>query len=115
MSRVPWRRWTLRRGREVIHDYRRDCRKWGHDYSYHPRKRGHEATMIGWGHGLEEGHYFLLTSPESSNRCSIYRIESVSYYADPRDMWTAEVRWCERSIIPQDVLDEAEKVVDGQA
>lgn len=99
----------------MIHDYRKEHRSWGHDYIYRPRKGGHEASMDGWGYGLEAGHYFLLTSPKSSNRCALYRIEWVSYYADPRDMWRAEVSWCERSTLPQDVLDEAEKVVDGQA
>jgi len=77
----------------VIHDYRHTRRGWGHDFTFTPRNGGQEASMVGWGHGLCVGDLLLMTNPKSSNGLSLYRIEEVSYFPDPEDMWSASVRW----------------------
>jgi hypothetical protein len=76
------------------HDYFR-MRTWGHDYTWRPDpgSGGRTGTATGWGPdtggSIVEGDHLLLRNGDRSSR---YRVESVSYYSDPKDMWTARLR-----------------------
>ena len=72
------------------YDYTRCYR--GHDYIFIPRENGLQASAMGWGYGIEEGDILDLKGPNDG--VSPYRVESISYYSDPRDMWSAELRYC---------------------
>jgi hypothetical protein len=74
------------------HDY--TTRRWGHDYTFDPIKGGQRGTALGWGRGLRDGDYLLLQNGAGSTR---YRIERVSYFADPADMWKAELAFDPRA------------------
>lgn len=73
------------------HDYR--VRSWGHDYVYTPRNEGKEASMIGWGRGIEQGDILVLKGPNGGG--SGYRVDRIRYFRDPTDMWEAEVSYVE--------------------
>lgn len=76
------------------HDY--TTRGWGHDYSVREViEGGKELTMYGWGYGLNKGDYLLLQ--DGKGGATRYRIREVSYFNDPRDMWSADVSFAPRS------------------
>lgn len=81
-------------GREKgdTHDY--TVRVPGHDFTFRPRDGGLKGHMMGWGYGLKRGHYLVLPHDEAGT--TRYRIESISYYSDPPDMWSAEVVFAPR-------------------
>jgi hypothetical protein len=68
------------------HDYRDRRRCWGHDITYRPINGGQTLSAQGWGRGLNEGDYILLSNGSADTR---YRIGGVRYSLDPEDMWTA--------------------------
>lgn len=73
------------------HDYRQSARGWGHDYVFRPQDSGKRAHMMGWGFGIKKGDFILMSNPRSDNGETRYQIESVKYFSDPKDMWSAEV------------------------
>jgi hypothetical protein len=79
-----------------VHDYTKPSRGHGHDYTFEPDKGGLEATMIGWGYGIREGHRILMSAPDDSNT-TCYRVTSIKYFRDPKDMWSARVEFSPRS------------------
>ena len=85
------------------HDYTK--RSFGHDCTFRPRNGGLEASMTGWGNGIGEGDFLLLSNPASSRGSSRYQVKTITYYRDPPDMWKADVVFAPRY--------EAEK--DGQS
>jgi hypothetical protein len=74
------------------HDYRKGHRTWGHDLSYRPLPDD-KLKATGWGSGLREGDYMLLSNGDSDTR---YQIETIRYFGDPKDMWTATLRFAPR-------------------
>jgi hypothetical protein len=75
---------------ESTHDYRAATRGWGHDYTYTPSDEGLRARMMGWGRGIRQNDYLLLTNP-STGGTPRYRVINIAYAHDPPDMWRAEV------------------------
>ena len=73
------------------HDYTE--RYWGHDYTFEPIAGGLYGRMMGWGHGIRDGDYLILLSGDETTR---YKVDSISYYRDPPDMWKAEVSFAPR-------------------
>ena len=73
------------------HDYTN--RKWGHDYIFRPINGGMGGSMDGWGFGICRKDFLLLQNGAKSTR---YRVDSISYYSDPPDMWSAEVSFAPR-------------------
>lgn len=76
----------------VTHDYTK--RGWGHDYVYHPIDGGLKGTLMGWGEGIVKGDYILLQNGKDSTR---YRFTEISYYRDPRDMWSGKIKFAPRT------------------
>ncbi len=74
------------------HDYTK--RYWGHDYTITKvRNDGVDISMSGWGRGIAEGDYMLIESQSSepgANSSTRYRVKSVRYCENPRDMWHME-------------------------
>ncbi|WP_163869574.1 hypothetical protein [Myxococcus eversor] len=74
------------------HDYTE--RYWGHDYSIQEvRDDGRSLTAMGWGCGIEEGHFLLLRNGAGSTR---YLVRRIRYMADPHDMWSASLEFAPR-------------------
>lgn len=74
------------------HDYTR--RGWGHDFTFEPEQGGKQGSMMGWGHGLNNGDYLILPVRGGTTR---YQIETVEYFMNPSDMWKASVVFAPRS------------------
>jgi hypothetical protein len=78
-----------------IHDYTARRRYWGHDYALTPDSDPATARIAGWGGGLREGDFLLLTHPET-RIIVVYQLEEVAYYGnpgDPGDQWHGRVRF----------------------
>lgn len=76
----------------TTHDYTR--RYWGHDYTIREvRDDGRSLTAMGWGCGIEEGHFLLLRNGAGSTR---YLVRHIRYMADPPDMWSASLEFAPR-------------------
>jgi hypothetical protein len=82
-------------GREPqTHDYSRSRRGWGHDYTFKSVDGGQRGEMTGWGRGIREGDFLLL---DNKGRSSRYRVDEISHYMDPDDMWSAKVSFAPRT------------------
>ena len=81
-----------------VHDYRTEHRGWGHDYTFTPRNGGLEAHAMGWGSGIEVGDTLLFSHKSAESRESPYTVVSISYFLDPSDMWSAELRFAPRDV-----------------
>lgn len=78
-----------------IHDYTERTRAWGHDYALTPDSDPNTARITGWGSGLREGDFLLLTHPET-RIIVVYRLAEVAYYrkpGDPGDQWRGRARF----------------------
>ncbi len=78
-----------------IHDYTQRKRVWGHDYALTPDADPTTARITGWGGGLCEGDFLLLTHPET-RIIVVYRLTEVEYYSkpgDPGDQWHGRVKF----------------------
>ena len=103
-----------------IHDYTARRRFWGHDYVLTPDEDPVTARISGWGGGLREGDFLLLTHPET-RIIVVYRLEEVEYYSkpgDPGDQWRGRVRFVPaaselgqqvREVGLQDTIDHVER------
>lgn len=77
------------------HDYTDRVCRWGYDIIFHPvTDDGVHAYAIGWGRGIEPGHFILLSN--GPDRTTRYRVESIDYYRDPPDMWKGAVVFAPR-------------------
>lgn len=77
----------------VDHDYGPGHRCWGHDYTVtRVIDGGKRLEAAGWGKGLRKGQTVALTNKANADGRSVYVIESVSYFSDPDDMWSATLR-----------------------
>lgn len=73
------------------HDYTN--RGWGHDYIFNPVDGGLRGKISGFGVGIREGDFLILQNKGDTTR---YRVESIKYCSDPKDMWHAEVVFAPR-------------------
>jgi hypothetical protein len=73
------------------HDYTK--RYWGHDYTFEPVNGGLQARLMGWGMDIKAGDYLLLQNGDDSTR---YQVDSIKYYSDPFDMWSATATFAPR-------------------
>lgn len=72
------------------HDYTEPKRHFGHDLTYSlVNPDGTEVRAIGWGSGISEGDYILLSHADGD--VTRYRFDTVNYKRDPADMWTARL------------------------
>jgi hypothetical protein len=78
-----------------IHDYTERTRCWGHDYTLTPDPDPTTARISGWGSGLREGDFLLLTHPET-RIIVVYQLTEAEYYSkpgDPGDQWRGRARF----------------------
>ncbi len=81
--------------RQQTHDYTR--RTWGHDYTtLRVIDGGQRLRLSGWGLGINAGDYLILQNGNGSTR---YRVDSIDYRTDPRDMWLAEASFAPRQAV----------------
>lgn len=82
----------------TTHDY--TTRYWGHDYTISSiRNNGADISMMGWGHGISDGDFILLQNnggEPGANRTTRYRVKTVHYMSNPRDMWRMEAEFAPR-------------------
>lgn len=60
-----------------------------YDYIFEVAERENWAYMTGQGQGINKGDYLILFSGSNTMR---YQVESIDYYSNPPDMWTALLR-----------------------
>jgi hypothetical protein len=69
-------------------------RYWGHDYVITDvRQDGKEISMMGWGVGISDGDFLLIESQSKepgANPDTRYKVKSINYLGNPRDMWSME-------------------------
>jgi len=70
-------------------DYTIPQRGWGYDFSV-ISINGDLITALGWGLGVEENDLILLGTKKGDK---LYKVLSVEYMDDPRDMWKIRARW----------------------
>ncbi|WP_409311416.1 hypothetical protein [Pectobacterium sp. B1J-3] len=76
------------------HDYTRENRYWGHDLSFKLMDpEGMRLNATGWGTGINQGDFISLSNKGDVTR---YKFETISYYHDPSDMWTAVLLFAPR-------------------
>ena len=75
------------------HNY--TLRYWGHDYTFDPIDGGQRAHMMGWGRGIQAGDYLIIQNGQDTTR---YQIDSIEYYSDPPDMWSAQAIFAPRPL-----------------
>ena len=78
----------------MTHDYSGDKRIWGHDYTLTPISGGMKGRMVGWGRGINTDDFLILDNGKSTSR---YRVDRISYFKDPSDMWSASVTFNPRA------------------
>lgn len=78
------------------HDYSRPV--WGHACTFEPVDGGQTGKMIGFGLGIETGHYLIIRNGTGTTR---YQVSSISYFRDPADMWSAQVVFAARPAPPE--------------
>lgn len=76
------------------HDYTK--RTWGHDYIFQPIRGGLRGQATGWGKEINKGDLLLLENKANKSGSSLYKVVSILYFADPPDMWSAELEWVPR-------------------
>jgi len=76
------------------HDYTSERRRWGHDYAI-TQVKDNTINICGWGYGLSKGDYFVFTN-QKTHDSTRYQIKKIEYYADPTDMWRAEMVFAPR-------------------
>lgn len=76
------------------HDYTNAHRGFGHDITYRPiDSLGRTLHATGWGAGIKKADFILLTNGAGETR---YMVDSITYFADPADMWNAQLLFAPR-------------------
>ena len=71
------------------HDYTK--RSWGHNYEITSiQNDGLNLNMFGWGLGIKKGDFIILKNGSDTTR---YCFGDISYYNDPHDMWTSNLKF----------------------
>lgn len=70
----------------MLHDYRDEICTWGHSITYTPYDDHSPFTALGFGRGISEGDYLLLSNKDSTTR---YKVASISYFHNVTDQWAA--------------------------
>lgn len=74
------------------HDYTM-CR-WGHAYNImEVIDGGQRLKVCGHGHGISEGDFLIMSKGTGETR---YRVDAISYFTDPGDMWSADLAFAPR-------------------
>lgn len=80
---------------KITHDYTRANRRWGHDLAYSlVDSGGMRLKASGWGTGISKDDYILLSNGDGETR---YQFESITYYGNPHDMWSATLVYAPRN------------------
>ncbi|GJE47364.1 hypothetical protein GOFOIKOB_0386 [Methylobacterium tardum] len=75
------------------HDYSRP--RWGHACNtLRVIEEGQHLRVSGFGHGVSAGDYLILPNDGETTR---YRVDTIRYQDDPRDMWFADLTFAPRS------------------
>ena len=70
------------------------AREWGCDYSIQEiRDDGYSISLSGWTEGIEDGDYIIIRNGDGTTR---YKVDSIRYYSDPKDMFSAEASFSPR-------------------
>lgn len=78
----------------TTHDYRRHKRSWGHDLTFSLVDAGGlRLKASGWGTGISKDDYILISNGFGETR---YQFESIEYYGNPHDMWSAVLVYAPR-------------------
>lgn len=80
----------------TTHDYAQ--RGPGHDYTFEPIDGGRRGAAVGWGYGIRVGDTLLLVNRANHDGRAAYRVDEISYYADPPDMWQAKLTFIPRLV-----------------
>ena len=76
----------------ATHDF--SSKRWGWNYNITSiRDEGLNISICGWGVGISNGDFLILTNGSDTTR---YRVQSIDYYRDPHDMWVAEASFSPR-------------------
>lgn len=91
----------------TTHDYRQSTKRWGHDLGVLNLLPDNVIETYGWGRGIKEGDYVLLTnSPLGTD--TRYQVKEIEYKRDPADMWFAKLAFA-----PRGVQSDFQKVMDS--
>ena len=74
------------------HDYTHPV--WGHDVSITTVRSNGILDVCGWGHGVREGDFLIVSHGDGTTR---YQVVWITYYDDPPDMWKAELVFAPRT------------------
>lgn len=78
----------------VVHDFTMPA--WGRDvYIRYSREEGYYVAM-GWTRGIQRGHY--IETVGDRKKIMRWRVESIEYYDDPKDMFRATFSVSKRGI-----------------
>lgn len=81
----------------ITHDYSGIKRARGHDYDISRVMDGGKViNFAGWGSGIKAGDFILLDYGRVEGENTRYKINTISYYSDPSDMWKAEASFAPR-------------------
>lgn len=78
---------TLEDG-NVVHDFRPHKVCWGWVVTFW-KTNENNIDILGVGKGLKEGHYLAVVHKGYGDRA--HKIESIKYYSNPTDMFTAQL------------------------
>lgn len=79
------------------HNYTNAHRYWGHDIHWRLLdSKGQRLDAGGWGGGIKQGDFLLVTNPGNGYETR-YQVESIKYYADPADQWSAVLTYSPRT------------------
>tara|TARA_B100000131_G_scaffold321231_1_gene371351 strand:+ start:398 stop:637 length:240 start_codon:yes stop_codon:yes gene_type:complete len=74
------------------HDYTE--RAWGKDYFIMSiENEGMNLSLNGWGYGIKSGDYIIIKNGDDTTR---YLFDTISYYSNPSDMWSATLTFSPR-------------------
>lgn len=79
----------------ATHDYA-TLRCAGHDYTFTPKDGGQRAHAMGWGRGIQNGDFLLLETVKNPDGKARYRVDTIAYFSDPPDMWSADLTFVPR-------------------
>ena len=75
----------------MTHDYTETY--WGHNYTGLTTVNEEEGviSLLGWGYDIRVGDFVLFGG--KGGYVVKYRVEKIEYYPNPKDMWSAEMRF----------------------
>lgn len=82
-----------------VHDFSVDKRYWGHNFKLINKldEDGLLWEIAGWCKNIKIGDILLLGC--DTDHLPAYKVKSIDYCGNPKDMFFAEVEWIKRSTI----------------